>query len=254
MPPKVTDPKAASLLDARALHAAEAARKRVIARRRLEPPIKVPLGLVVCGVDEAGRGPLAGPVYAAAVVLPPGKLPASLGGLGDSKTLSEKARARLYVAIQTEAVSFAIASASVQEIDRLNILQASLLAMQRAVEKIMVTPDEVWVDGNRCPTLRFVTRAVVKGDARVAAISAASILAKEARDKELRKLDLEYPQYALAQHKGYPTALHLARLKEYGPAVIHRLTFGPVKRAIEQAKLQHAAHPAPTTPVTENLL
>ena len=194
---------------------------------------------LIAGVDEAGRGPLAGPVYAAAVVLPPGKLPAALNGLADSKTLTETQRAKLFVPIQQYAIAFGIASASVEEIDRLNILQATFLAMQRAVAKILVSPDEVWVDGNRCPQLPMLTRAVVKGDARVAAISAASILAKESRDAEMRSWHVKFPQYDFLQHKGYPVPSHLVALARHGASPIHRKSFAPVRRVLEalQTKL-----------------
>lgn len=221
------------LLGPRELKRAEAAARRRAAQKRQEPPIKIPNGLLICGVDEAGRGPLAGPVYAAAVVLPPGKLPAALRGLADSKTLTEAQRARLFVPIQQHAMAFGIASASVEEIDHLNILQATFLAMQRAVAKILVSPDEVWVDGNRCPQLPMVTRAVVKGDARVAAISAASILAKESRDAEMREWHAKFPQYDFLQHKGYPVPDHFAALAAHGASPIHRKSFAPVRRVLE---------------------
>lgn len=183
-----------------------------------------------CGVDEAGRGPLAGPVYAAAVVLDPER---PIGGLADSKTLSEAARDRLAAEIRARALAWAIASASVEEIDRLNILQASLLAMQRAVAGLAVVPGEALIDGNRCPALDIPARAIVRGDASVAAISAASILAKTARDAEMRRLHGLYPQYGFDRHKGYPTAAHVAALRLHGAAAVHRRSFAPVRAVLE---------------------
>lgn len=179
------------------------------------------------GVDEAGRGPLAGAVYAAAVILDPNK--PCIAGLTDSKLLSEKKREALFVTIQAEALAWAIASASVEEIDRLNILQASLLAMQRAVEALSIQPTHALIDGNRCPPLNCITRAIVKGDLTEPAISAASILAKVSRDREMYAFDVQYPEYGFAKHKGYPTALHLAALKQWGPSPLHRLSFAPVR-------------------------
>lgn len=193
---------------------------------RRPPPLK---GLLICGVDEAGRGPLAGPVYAAAVVLNPSR---PIRGLDDSKKLSANRRERLAVKIQTDALAFGVASASVEEIDRINILQATLLAMRRAVEKLLVVPDEVWVDGNQAPLLQYTTRAIIKGDAQVAAISAASILAKSARDRELVGLARSYPGYAFEKHKGYATQLHLAKIRELGACPAHRRSFAPVKHII----------------------
>ena len=193
---------------------------------RRPPPLK---GLLICGVDEAGRGPLAGPVYAAAVVLNPGK---PIRGLDDSKKLTAARREKLAVMIQTNALAFGIASASVEEIDRINILQATLLAMRRAVEKLLISPDEVWVDGNQAPLLRYTTRAIIKGDAQVAAISAASILAKAARDRELVALAKAYPGYAFERHKGYATQAHLAKIRELGACPAHRRSFAPVKHIL----------------------
>ena len=193
---------------------------------RRPPPLK---GLLICGVDEAGRGPLAGPVYAAAVVLNPGR---PIRGLDDSKKLTAARREKLAVEIQTNALAFGIASASVEEIDRINILQATLLAMRRAVEKLLITPDEVWVDGNQAPLLRYTTRAIIKGDAQVAAISAASILAKAARDRELVALAKAYPGYAFERHKGYATQAHLAKIRELGACPAHRRSFAPVKHIL----------------------
>lgn len=183
-------------------------------------------GSLICGVDEAGRGPLAGPVYAAAVILDPAR---PLAGLADSKKLSEKARDRLTPVIQQHALAWAVASATVEEIDALNILQATLLAMRRAVMALKVCPSEVLVDGNRCPPLEVPARAIVKGDATVAVISAASILAKTARDAEMLRLHALHPQYGLDRHKGYPTAAHLAALREHGVIRIYRRSFAPVR-------------------------
>jgi ribonuclease HII len=199
---------------------------RKIKALRRPPTIK---GLLICGVDEAGRGPLAGPVYAAAVVLNPSR---QIRGLDDSKKLSAAKREKLAVKIQTNALAFGVASASVEEIDRINILQATLLAMRRAVDKLLVSPDEVWVDGNQAPLLPYITRAIIKGDAQVAAISAASILAKSARDRELVALARAYPAYAFERHKGYATQLHLAKIREFGACPAHRRSFAPVKHSI----------------------
>jgi ribonuclease HII len=186
-------------------------------------------GLLICGVDEAGRGPLAGPVYAAAVVLNPKRI---IRGLDDSKKLNAATRERLAIKIQTHALAFGIASASVEEIDRMNILQASMLAMRRAVEKLLITPDEVWVDGNQVPLLTYTARCIIKGDALVASISAASILAKSARDRELVSLARTYPQYSFDKHKGYATQLHLAAIREHGACPAHRKSFAPVKHIL----------------------
>jgi ribonuclease HII len=191
-----------------------------------------PLGL--CGVDEAGRGPLAGPVTAAAVMLDPGR---PIDGLRDSKKLSAAARERLANEIQGRALAWCVAEASVAEIDRLNILQATLLAMQRAVAGLGRAPDEVWVDGNRCPDWGWRSRAVVRGDDKVAAIAAASILAKTARDRYMCRLHEEYPAYGFARHMGYGTAAHLAALKAHGACPQHRRSFAPVKLVLDQAVL-----------------
>lgn len=184
---------------------------------------------LVCGVDEAGRGPLCGPVVAAAVILDPTR---PIDGLADSKKLSEGARERLAGEIRARALAWAVGQASVDEIDRLNILHASLLAMQRAVAALARVPTEVLVDGNRCPPLPMPARAVVGGDACVAEISAASILAKTVRDQAMRRLDADWPQYGLARHKGYPTAAHLAALREHGVAAFYRRSFAPVRRLL----------------------
>ncbi|MBL8446884.1 MAG: ribonuclease HII [Zoogloeaceae bacterium] len=189
---------------------------------------------LICGVDEAGRGPLCGPVMAAAVILDPRR---PILGLADSKKLSAARRDRLASEIRTHALAWSVAEASVEEIDRLNILQASLLAMQRAVSALDPRPAEAWIDGNRCPSLSMPARAIVGGDALEPAISAASILAKTARDALLVELDRSYPEYGLAAHKGYPTAAHLAALRRHGPAPIHRRSFGPVQAAAAQSSL-----------------
>jgi len=189
-----------------------------------------PLGL--CGVDEAGRGPLAGPVMAAAVMLDPGR---PIEGLRDSKKLSAAARERLADEIRKRAAAWCVAETSVEEIDRLNILQATLLAMQRAVAGLGRAPDDVWVDGNRCPDWAWRSQAVVKGDDKVAAIAAASILAKTARDHYMRRLHEDFPVYGFARHMGYGTAAHLAALKAHGACPQHRRSFAPVKLVIGQA-------------------
>ncbi|MFZ6657854.1 ribonuclease HII [Undibacterium sp. TJN19] len=183
-------------------------------------------GELICGVDEAGRGPLAGPVMAAAVILDPLH---PIAGLRDSKKLSEQKREQLAIEIKQHALAWCIAECSEQEIDELNILQATMLAMRRAVEGLSVQPTLALIDGNRCPVMAVRSEAIVKGDDKVAAISAASILAKTARDHALMQLHVEYPQYALDQHKGYPTALHLERLREHGVSPIHRKSYAPVK-------------------------
>lgn len=191
-----------------------------------------PLGL--CGVDEAGRGPLAGPVMAAAVMLDPER---PIPGLRDSKKLSASKREQLADAIRLHAAAWCVAEASVAEIDQLNILQATMLAMQRAVAGLARAPDDVWVDGNRCPHWPWRSQAVVKGDDKVAAIAAASILAKTARDHFMQQLHAEFPAYGFAQHMGYGTAVHLAALKTHGACPHHRRSFGPVKLALDQASL-----------------
>jgi ribonuclease HII len=189
------------------------------------------VAVLICGADEAGRGPLAGAVYAAAVILNPDR---PIIGLADSKKLSEKKRDLLSVEIKQHALAWAIASCSAREIDEINILQASLLAMKRAIEAMQaqfgITPDLVQVDGNKCPKISLPCEAIVKGDSKVQAISAASILAKVARDAELYALDKIYPQYGFAKHKGYPTAFHLQMLDAHGVTPVHRLSYAPVKR------------------------
>ena len=185
--------------------------------------------LKICGVDEAGRGPLCGPVVAAAVILDPMR---PIEGLTDSKKLTARSRERLAGLIRQRALAWSVAEATVEEIDRLNILHASLLAMQRAVAALSITPDEVRVDGNRCPDISLPVRAIVGGDALEPAISAASILAKTARDAQMLELDRLYPQFGLARHKGYPTAAHLEALRRYGVADFYRKSFAPVRQIL----------------------
>lgn len=180
---------------------------------------------LVAGIDEAGRGPLAGPVFAAAVILDPDR---PIDGLRDSKVLTAAARDRLAVAIRERAHAWCVASADVAEIDALNILRATMLAMRRACDGLGLRPDEALVDGNCCPALACPARAVVKGDRDVAVISAASILAKTARDAVLVDLDRDYPGYGFARNKGYGTAEHMAALERLGPSPVHRRTFAPV--------------------------
>lgn len=192
----------------------------------------------VAGVDEAGRGPLAGPVVAGAVILDPHN---PIDGLQDSKRLTAARREVLYVQIQEKALAWAVASADVGEIDRINILQATMLAMQRAVEALQPAAQHALIDGNRCPVLACPAQAIVKGDSRVAAISAASIMAKVTRDREMLSLDLQYPGYGLAQHKGYPSKAHIEALENLGVTPIHRLSYAPVRRVMErQAGLPQA--------------
>ena len=184
---------------------------------------------LICGVDEVGRGPLAGPVVAAAVILDPRN---PIDGLNDSKKLSEKRRERLYVEIHERALAFAVGRAEVEEIDAINILQASLLAMKRAVEGLSLAPGHVLVDGNRLPQLSCSAEAIIGGDGSEPCISAASIIAKVTRDREMVALDGVYPGYGFARHKGYPTKIHLQALQEQGITKIHRRSFGPVKRLL----------------------
>ncbi|WP_250657444.1 ribonuclease HII [Alkalimarinus coralli] len=186
-------------------------------------------GHLLAGVDEVGRGPLAGDVVAAAVILDPS---VPVDGLNDSKKLTEKKRERLFEEIKEKALSWAIGRATVAEIDELNILHASMLAMKRAVEDLPITPEYALIDGNRCPDINVRCESVVKGDSRVAAISAASILAKVTRDREMILLDQQYPGYGLSGHKGYPTPAHLNALKEKGVTIIHRKSFRPVRECI----------------------
>jgi len=181
--------------------------------------------VLAAGVDEAGRGPLAGPVVAAAVILDPRR---PVRGLRDSKLLTAPARERLAILIRSRAIAWSVAAADVTEIDTINILQATMLAMRRAIEALAVTPSEALIDGNRCPSLTCPSRAVIKGDRDIPSISAASIIAKTVRDAMLVELDRAYPQYGFAQHKGYATAEHLAALDLHGPCPAHRRSFAPV--------------------------
>lgn len=187
-------------------------------------------GELVAGVDEAGRGPLAGPVVAAAVILDPAR---TIAGLMDSKALSAARREQLFDLIQARALAWHVAQASREEIDQINILQATLLAMRRAVQGLRPQPGRVLVDGNRLPVLAVPAEAIVKGDAKVAAISAASILAKVTRDRWCLQLHARWPQYGFDQHKGYGTAQHLAALADHGACPEHRRSFAPVVRALE---------------------
>ncbi|MDF3036643.1 MAG: rnhB [Paucimonas sp.] len=189
-------------------------------------------GEIICGVDEAGRGPLAGPVFAAAVILDPEN---PVEGLRDSKKLSEHTRDRLALEIKQRARAWCIAHATEEEIDALNILQATMLAMRRAVEGLAVLPTLALIDGNRCPVMPVRSEPVVRGDDTVPAISAASILAKTARDAALMRLHELYPQYAFDRHKGYPTPLHLERLRMHGVSPAHRRSYAPVREALGAA-------------------
>lgn len=183
-------------------------------------------------MDEAGRGPLAGPVYAAAVVFNPEiRVPR---GIADSKALSRSVREKLAVRIKERALAWSVGRASVEEIDRLNVLQASLLAMKRAVESLAILPHEVWIDGPHIPRLAVPTRGIVNGDARIKVIAAASIIAKTERDAEMRRLHEQFPQYGLDRHNGYPTPEHLRALRRYGACEIYRCSFAPVRKVLER--------------------
>ncbi|AIU90437.1 ribonuclease HII [Pectobacterium odoriferum] len=188
-----------------------------------------PQATCIAGVDEVGRGPLVGAVVTAAVILDPTR---PIVGLADSKQLSEKRRLSLYDEIKEKALAWSLGRAEPEEIDQLNILHATMLAMQRAVAGLAIMPDFVLIDGNRCPALPMSAQAVVKGDSRVAEISAASIMAKVTRDREMVELDQRFPAYGFAQHKGYPTAFHLEKLAALGATEFHRRSFAPVKRAL----------------------
>ncbi|MFZ1640800.1 MAG: ribonuclease HII [Candidatus Contendobacter sp.] len=190
----------------------------------------MPDAMLIAGVDEVGRGPLAGPVVAAAVILDPAR---PIRGLADSKKLSATRREQLAAEIRAKALAWALGRAEVAEIDRINILQAALLAMQRAVAALSIVPEKALVDGNRCPVLACPCEAIVKGDATIPAISAASILAKVARDAELCKLHDRYPHYGFARHKGYPTATHREALRRHGPCPEHRRSFAPVAAMLQ---------------------
>lgn len=188
-----------------------------------------PNARLIAGVDEVGRGPLVGAVVTAAVILDPAR---PIVGLADSKKLSEKRRLALFDEIREKALAWSLGRAEPEEIDQLNILHATMLAMQRAVAGLAIAPDYVLIDGNRCPALPMPSMAVVKGDSLVAEISAASIIAKVTRDREMAELDAVFPQYGFAQHKGYPTAQHLAMLTEHGATPHHRRSFAPVRNAL----------------------
>lgn len=192
----------------------------------------------IAGVDEVGRGPLVGAVVTAAVILDPAR---PIVGLADSKKLSEKRRLALYDEIVEKALSWSLGRAEPEEIDRLNILHATMLAMQRAVAGLHISPDFVLIDGNRCPALAMPSLAVVKGDSLVREISAASIIAKVTRDREMSELDVLFPQYGFAQHKGYPTALHMEKLAQHGVTPHHRRSFAPVRNAILDADVAASA-------------
>jgi ribonuclease HII len=209
--------------------------------------LPVPLASRVAGVDEAGRGPLAGPVVAAAVILDPDN---PIAGLQDSKRLSESRREALYDEIRAKAGAWAVARAEVEEIDRINILQATLLAMQRAVIQLQPCAEYALVDGNRCPALPCPAEYVIKGDSCVAAISAASIMAKVTRDREMIALDALYPGYGLARHKGYPSKAHIEAIRDLGVLPVHRRSFAPVRNALErQSDIQAAAVTSSALPV-----
>ena len=186
-------------------------------------------GIIVAGVDEVGRGPLCGPVVAASVILNPAH---PIEGLNDSKKLSEKRREELFDVICQDALAWSLGRADVAEIDELNILHATMLAMQRAVEGLSVKPELAYIDGNRCPKLSCRAEAIVKGDSRVPEIAAASIIAKVTRDREMLVMDREWPGYGIAGHKGYPTKVHMEALRRLGPAPIHRRSFKPVRELI----------------------
>ncbi len=197
-------------------------------------------GPLLAGVDEVGRGPLAGAVVAAAVILDPER---PIDGLADSKKLTAKRREYLYEAIVEQAACWAVARATVAEIERLNILHASMLAMKRAVQSLAIQPEHVLVDGNRLPRWRYQSEAVVQGDDRVPAIAAASILAKVTRDREMARLNRRYPGYGFADHKGYGTAAHLEALARLGPCAIHRRAFAPVRQALGELVVAEAVTP-----------
>ncbi|MCK5719729.1 MAG: ribonuclease HII [Thiomargarita sp.] len=188
--------------------------------------------ILIAGVDEVGRGCLAGAVIAAAVILDEAQ---AINGLADSKTLTAKKRELLTIEIQQKALAYAFGRAEVAEIDEINILQASLLAMQRAIENLPIKPDQVLVDGKYCPKVKYKTEAIIQGDKKVAAISAASIIAKVKRDQEMCELDKLYPNYGFAAHKGYPTSFHRQALQDLGITIIHRRSFAPVRKLIKLA-------------------
>lgn len=211
---------------------------RKIGKRSVSSTLPLPLfdedftsGVTLfCGADEAGRGPIAGPVFAAAVILDPDH---AIAGLKDSKKLSEHRRDDLALEIRQYARAWAIAECSIEEIDELNILHASMLAMKRAIESLSVKPELALIDGNRCPKLAIAAKAIIKGDDKVPAISAASILAKTARDAVMLDLHRQYPEYGFDRHKGYPTAYHLEQLSIHGVSPVHRKTYAPVRKILE---------------------
>jgi ribonuclease HII len=214
-------------------------KKKSAKSQQFELPIHETLPTdLVAGVDEVGRGTLVGPVVTCAVILDPEK---PILGLADSKLLTEKRREQLFDEIMDKALCLSIASANVQEIDEINILQATMLAMQRAVKGLRLKPKLVLVDGNRLPLLDCAAQAIIKGDQKIQSISAASIVAKVTRDRWCKELDLMYPQYGFAKHKGYGTAQHLAALQLYGPCKEHRTTFAPVRLAIQAQKSMSVA-------------
>ncbi|MGG4663744.1 ribonuclease HII [Providencia vermicola] len=192
-----------------------------------------PKANLIAGVDEVGRGPLVGAVVTAAVILDPNN---PIAGLADSKKISEKKREKLFDEIKEKALCWCIGRAEPDEIDKINILHATMLAMQRAVAGLSIAPEFVLIDGNRCPELPMPSQAVVKGDSLVQEISAASILAKVVRDREMVELDKAFPEYGFAKHKGYPTAYHLEKLAQYGATEFHRKSFAPVRRALDSQK------------------
>jgi ribonuclease HII len=196
-----------------------------------QAPLNWDAPALVAGVDEAGRGPLAGPVFAAAVILDD---LSPISGLADSKKLSEKKREKLYEEIRAKALCFCVAQASVAEIDELNILQATMLAMQRAIAGLRLKPGKALIDGNRLPVLDVLAEAIIKGDAKVPTISAASILAKVERDLWCKSIDSSFPEYGFAKHKGYGTVQHLNALSTYGPTILHRMSFSPVIRSLQK--------------------
>ncbi|CAM2754943.1 ribonuclease HII [Vibrio mytili] len=209
----------------------QASKAAKITKAKVELPLfEYPQGYQrIAGVDEVGRGPLVGDVVTAAVILDPNN---PIEGLNDSKKLSEKKRMALLPEIKKKALAWAVGRCSPQEIDELNILQATMVAMQRAVAGLNVAPDLVLIDGNRCPVLEMDAQAVVKGDLRVAEISAASIIAKVVRDQEMEELDKQYPQFGFAKHKGYPTKAHFEAIEQHGVISEHRKSFKPVKKAL----------------------
>ncbi|WP_288473448.1 ribonuclease HII [uncultured Pantoea sp.] len=204
------------------------------------PDFIYPVASLIAGVDEVGRGPLVGAVVTAAVILDPAN---PIAGLADSKKLSEKRRLALYDEIKEKALTWSLGRAEPDEIDQLNILHATMLAMQRAVAGLSIQPDYVLIDGNRCPALPMPSQAVVKGDSLVAEISAASIIAKVSRDREMAELDRLFPEYGFAQHKGYPTALHMEKLTQHGATPHHRRSFAPVRNALLDAEVLAARQP-----------